>query len=128
MADTTVTVRQDGTGDYTTISSAEAAGDVSSGYYKIEIDDSSTYNENVTISVTGTGSSSNYVWLTVSAGNRHAGIAASSGHARITGGLTVQEPYTRIEYLDIDAPSTGIYLGRPCRSAGCEQQKGRRLR
>lgn len=107
MADTTVTVRQDGTGDYTTISSAMAAGDISSGYYKIEIDDSNTYTENIGVSVTGTGTIDNYVWITVSAGNRHGGVAASSGHARIVGsslyGLHVYEDFTRIEYLQINA-------------------------
>ena len=107
MADTTVTVRQDGTGDYTTIASASAAANISSGYYKIEIDDSNTYTENVGISVGQTPTIDKYVWITVSAGNRHGGVAANSGHARIVGsylyGLNVYEDFTRIEYLQINA-------------------------
>lgn len=107
MADTTVTVRQDGTGDYTTIVSAMSAADISTGYYKIEIDDSNTYTENIGISATGTATVDNYVWLTVSAGNRHSGVAANSGHARIVGsfvyGLHVYTDFSRIEYLQINA-------------------------
>lgn len=112
MADTTVTVKQDGTGDYTTVSAAMAASDVSSGYYKVVIDDSSSYNESVNMSpATGTPTSSNYVWLTVSEGNRHSGVAASSGHARIyNNGSTVistsTDSYPRIEYLEIESTAT----------------------
>jgi hypothetical protein len=109
MADTTVTVRQDGAGDYTTIASAEAAADISSGYYKIVIDDSNSYDESLTLNVPGTATSSNYLWLTVSEGNRHSGVAATSGHARLAPGgleaLQIIEWYARVEYLEIYTPS-----------------------
>ena len=113
MPDTTVIVRQDGTGDYTTISSAVAASNVSSGYYKIEIDDSNSYNESITFSpATGTATSSNYLWLTVSEANRHSGVAATSGHARVASGgsnntFFINHDYGRIEYLQIDQLGTG---------------------
>lgn len=113
MPDTTVTVRQDGTGDYTTVTSAEAAADISSGYYKIEIDDSNSYNEYVTISVSGTPSASNYVWVTASSGNRHSGVSSTTGHARIftsssgTYPLKIYENYTRVDYLELDRVSNG---------------------
>jgi hypothetical protein len=109
MADTTVTVRTDGTGDYTTITAAVAASDVSSGYYKIEIDDSSVYSAAVNLSpATGTPTSSNYMWLTVSDGNRHAGVAGT-GHASVnvagTQALQLSSDYARVEYLEIETGS-----------------------
>lgn len=117
MADTTVTIKQDGTGNYTTIGSAISASSVSSGYWKMVIDDSNSYNEqiNLTPAVGGT-STSNYMWLTVSEGNRHSGVAASSGHARIyhhgshviiTGGYNY--PYARIEYLEVECTGSSGY-------------------
>ena len=112
MADTTVTIKQDGTGDYTTIASAIAASNVTSGYYKMVIDDSNSYNENVQLSpATGSPTSSNYMWLTVSDGNRHSGVAATSGHARIYQGgssnaLVFNSAYGRAEYLEINTTST----------------------
>ena len=107
MADTTVTIKQDGTEDYTTISSAVAASNVSSGFYKMVIDDSQVYNENVTLeAATGTTTSSNYLWLTVSSGNRHSGVVLSStpgNYARLNGsashGCWLKDDYTRVEYL-----------------------------
>jgi len=105
MADTTVTVRQNGTGDYTTLASAEAAADISSGYYKIEIDDSNQYTEVVTVSVSGTPTSSNYIWFTVSEGNRHGGVAGSGARVKKPGTNTVifdvYTNYTRFEHLEI---------------------------
>jgi len=111
MPDTTVTVRQDGTGDYTTITSAEAAANVSTGYYKIEIDDSNTYNEIVSLNPSGTPTSSNYLWLTVSEGNRHSGVSATSGHARVAAtasahNVQMTSDYARVEYLEIYSSST----------------------
>ena len=105
MPDTTVAVKQDGTGDYTTISSAVSAANVSSGYYKIEIQDSNQYSEQVVISTAST-TASNYVWLTVASANRHQGVAGT-GHARLydetaSGNvIDINASYTRIEYLDI---------------------------
>ena len=112
MPDTTVSVKKDGTGDYTTISSAEAASNVSTGYYKIEIQDAGQYNESVNISgATGTESISNYVWLTVASAYRHSGVGATSGHARIYDSsatvLTASDNFTRVEYLDIHNTSGG---------------------
>lgn len=115
MADTTVSVKQDGTGDYTTISSAVASADVSTGYYKIEIQDSNAYVESVSLTAAGTATLSNYVWLTVSEGNRHSGVAGI-GHARITPSsgtaLTLNDDYARAEYLELYPPSgqTGAFL------------------
>ena len=106
MPDTTVTVRKDGTGDYTTIVSAEAAANISTGYYKIEIDDSSEYSGPVVVNVSGTPTINNYVWITVSEGNRHAGVAGT-GHARLrigqfAAGVDLDSDYARLEYLEID--------------------------
>lgn len=111
MPNTTVAVKQDGTGDYTTISSAVAAASLGSGYYKIEIQDSNQYSEQVTINVSSP-TSSNYVWLTVADGHRHQGVAGT-GHARVyhnTAGNAVIDNdtnYTRIEYLDIEHGANG---------------------
>ena len=111
MPDTTVAVKQDGTGDYTTISSAVAAANVSSGYYKIEIQDSNKYSEQVVISTAST-TASNYVWLTVASANRHQGVAGT-GHARVydntaSGGvIDMNASYTRVEYLDIEHGANG---------------------
>lgn len=105
MADTTVTVRQNGTGDYTTIASAETGANTSSGYYKIVIDDSNQYTESVTVSGSSLSTSSNYIWITVSEGNRHDGVAGSG--ARVKKPTTqsvvfdVYEPYTRFEHLEV---------------------------
>ena len=108
MADTTVSVKQDGTGDYTTIGSAVAAANVSSGYWKIEIQDSNTYNETVAISTAST-TSSNYVWLTVASSHRHQGVSATSGHALLSSSsypLTLNSDYARVEYLEIFGTGT----------------------
>ena len=104
MPDTTVTVKQDGTGDYTSISAAENAAYLPGGYHKIVIDDSNQYTEAVTFSAGG-ATSSNYLWLTVSEGNRHGGVAGSG--ARIKRPLTdtvvlnVTNNYTRFEHLEV---------------------------
>ena len=111
MPDTTVAVKQDGTGAYTTISSAVSAANVSSGYYKIEIQDSNQYSEQVVISTAST-TASNYVWLTVASANRHQGVAGT-GHARVydntasAGVIDMNASYTRIEYLDIEHGANG---------------------
>ena len=113
MADTTVTVKQDGTGDYTSISAAENAANVSSGFYKIVIDDSNTYNEAVMIDgATGTANINNYVWLTVSAGNRHDGVMGNGAVLTSTSiNLDIRQNFTRVEHLEIQHQSTtGIQL------------------
>lgn len=117
MADTTVTIKQDGTGDYSTIGSAISASSTSSGYWKMVIDDSNSYNESIDLTPNSGGTtSSNYMWLTVSEGNRHSGVAASSGHARIyhTGNYVVRMGshaynYARIEYLEVECTGTSSY-------------------
>lgn len=104
MADTTVSVKKDGTGDYTTIASAVAAADVTTGFYKIEIQDDGDYAENVNILCAGTPTINQYVWLTVASANRHSGVAGT-GHARISGAggwcVLSNEEYTRVEYLEL---------------------------
>ena len=108
MADTTVTVKQDGTGDYTSISAAENAANVSSGFYKIVIDDSNTYNEAVMIDgATGTANINNYVWLTVSAGNRHDGVMGNGAVLTNTSiNLDIRQNFTRVEHLEIQHQNT----------------------
>jgi len=113
MADVTKSVIAGGGGDYTTITAAEAASDVSTGWYKIEIQDNSTYTEAVNISgSTGTDSATNYVWLTAASANRHNG-SFSGSHCRLhqTGSLTcltVSDSYARIDWLHFYRTSVGI--------------------
>ena len=120
MADTTVTIKKDGTGDYTTIGSAVSASNVSSGFYKMVIDDSGEYSENVTLeAATGTPTSSNYMWLTVSSSNRHSGVHESNysspSHARLKGSssycLWLKDDYSRVEYLDMNCLNNTIMVG-----------------
>lgn len=104
--------------DHTTIGSAVAwfqsnHNFTTDGIGTIQIIDSAEYNEVVTISgIAGSPSSSAYLKLTASAGNRHAGVAGT-GHARIrssTNGshaITVSIDFTLIEYLEIQQDSTG---------------------
>lgn len=104
--------------DHTTIGSAVSwfqsnHNFTTDGIGTIQIIDSAEYNEVVTISgIAGTPSSSAYLKLTASAGNRHAGVAGT-GHARIrssTNGshaITVSIDFTLIEYLEIQQDSTG---------------------
>jgi len=109
MPDTTVTIRKDGAGDYTTISSANAASDVSTGYYKMVVDDQGEYTSSINLTPnTGTATASNYVWLTVSEGNRHSGVAGT-GHARIVRGptLVILGDYSRLEYLELKGTAGG---------------------
>ena len=117
MADTTVTIKQDGTGDYTTIGSAVAAANVSSGYWKMEIQDSNTYNESINIATAST-TSSNYVWLTVASSHRHQGVSATSGHARLINSsypLKLNSDYARVEYLEIlGTGTTALSVQNPC--------------
>ena len=117
MADTTVTIKQDGTGDYTTIGSAVAAANVSSGYWKMEIQDSNTYNESINIATAST-TSSNYVWLTVASSHRHQGVYATSGHARLISSsypLKLNSDYARVEYLEIlGTGTTALSVQNPC--------------
>lgn len=107
MADQTFQI---GTGEtYTTIAGWEAASDVSTGFWKGELKDTSAYS-GVTISgVTGTPTASNYVWLTATSGNKHKGKAGTS-HARLSGGGTglirISDSYTRIDNLELRLTGT----------------------
>lgn len=112
MPDQTKTIISGGGGDYTTLQAWENDADVSGGFWKGEIQDNASYAA-VTISgPTGTPTASNYVWLTVASGNRHAG-KFDTGKARLvntsngTHCITVSTDFTRIEYLQIHQDSTG---------------------
>lgn len=83
------------------------------GIATIEIIDSAAYDESLTISgIAGTPSSTAYLKITVSSGNRHSG-AAGTGHARIaysganTAAIQVETPYTVIENLEIYRSNPG---------------------
>jgi mucin-19 len=83
------------------------------GIATIEIIDSAAYDESLTISgIAGTPSSTAYLKITVSSGNRHSG-AAGTGHARIsysggnTAAIQVETPYTVIEDLEIYRSNPG---------------------
>lgn len=111
MPDTTVVVKKDGTGDYTSLSSAVNAANVSGGWYKIEIQDNGDYAESLNFSgATGTESATNYTWLTVAEDYRHtAGPIAdysvsvpTNARWTVTALSTIADNYTLIEWLDIN--------------------------
>jgi len=114
MADVTKSVIAAGGGDYTTIQAAINAADVSTGYYKVEVQDNSEYAETLTISsATGTPTAANYVWLTAAPANTHA-VVSGPGHARVKSGsssanvITLSNlSYTRVENLEFHNTSTG---------------------
>ena len=113
MADQTKSIIAGGSGDYTTIQGWEDASDVSTGFWKGEINDNSAYDETVVIAgSTGTDSATNYVWLTGGASNSHVGVAGTS-HARLATDtasghcITVSEDYFRLSKLEIKQISPG---------------------
>lgn len=113
MPDQTKSIISGGGGDYSTIQTWENDTDVSGGFWKGEIQDSAAYDEAITIAGgTGTPTSSNYVWLTASLGNRHAGVAGT-GHARVhtdtaSGhAFTISSDFVRIEYLEVKLVTPG---------------------
>jgi hypothetical protein len=118
MPDQTVSVKQDGTGDYTTIQAAIDAADVSTGYYKIEINDALSYSESLSISgVTGTPTASNYVWLTAGTAQRHNGLSSAvvgiKSPVSFSSGvpaIDIQTDYTRIDNLCV---SQDVHTGTP---------------
>ena len=118
----TVTIKKDGTGDYTTIASAIpsslSSGD---GVYTAKIQDSSLYTERVVIWTSGT-SSSDYVKLTVAASHQHGGGPfkyyndSTPGHAQArgttSGAMSIGSDYAMVEGLDIVGYGTyGSYIG-----------------
>lgn len=109
-------IKQDGTGDYTSIAAwnnaAEHASTINGGdIYKGVISDNNAYNESITINA-GSPTSSAYTWLTVASANRHAGVW-DTGKARITydGGNTavfqLESDYVFLEWLQIHRPASG---------------------
>jgi hypothetical protein len=83
------------------------------GIATIEIIDSAAYDESLTISgIAGTPSSTAYLKITVSSGNRHSG-ASGTGHARIsysganTAAIQVETDYTVVEHLEIYRSNPG---------------------
>jgi len=111
VADQTKTI---GSGqDYATPALWEADSDVSTGFWKGTIEDTTAYGEVTFSGATGTPTINNYVWLTSATGNRHSGVAGT-GHARIEGTpgtpaalLTINENFTRIDYLQIKLTGSG---------------------
>lgn len=114
----TRTVIAGGGGDHTTIGSAitwvQSNHDFGTdGIATISIQDTSEYNENISLSgFTGTTTASAYLLITVSAGNRHSGVAGT-GHARIRGStsgthvITQSTDFSQVEYLEIQQDSNG---------------------
>jgi len=102
MADQTFQI---GTGEtYTTIAGWEAASDVSTGFWKGELKDTTAYGGVTIAGVTGTPSISNYVWLSATSGNKHSGKSGTT-HARIeakgAGAVTISDDFTRIDDIEI---------------------------
>ena len=104
-----------GTGqDRTTIAAWEAAvGVFWTDTYKGIISTNDEFNENVTLTgSTGTPSITSYLWLTTDPTNRHSGVAGT-GHGRMRGStngshvLTLDAPFTRVDWLEIQQDSTG---------------------
>ncbi|MEM9134284.1 MAG: hypothetical protein AAGE88_18190 [Actinomycetota bacterium] len=113
MAVVESTIIAGGGGDYATISAWEADADLNGGadIWKGVISDNSAYDEIVRLGVaSGTGTASSYVWLTVAAANRHAGVW-DTGKARVaydgtsTSAIEVSEDHTFVEHLQIYRPS-----------------------
>ncbi len=106
MADTIVVVKQNGTGDYTSIQAAVDDADITGGRYIIEIQDSELYAENVVIggSVGGPASLTNHIVLRVDDANYHAGVVGAG--ARIQGNtgdhtITIEEEWVHLLKLNV---------------------------
>ena len=112
------TIRQDGTGDYTSIAAWHAAANLNSGadIWKGVIDDSNAYDEALVMDAGGTDNTTSFLWLTVSAGNRHAGVWDTS-KARIaytgsdTAAIELASDFAMIEWLQIFRPASGNMAG-----------------
>jgi len=112
VANTTKSIKASG-GDFTSISAAFAAGaNVTSGWWKFEIQDNGTYAAADLYSTTGSPTATNYVWMTADATHHHAGKEAGS-HATVTGQLRFDMGYVRCDWLHvkISGPLRGIYFG-----------------
>lgn len=106
MADTTVVVKQNGTGDYTSIQAAVDDADITAGRYIIEIQDAELYAENVVIggSVGAPATSTNHIVLRVDDANYHAGVPGAG--ARIQGNtgdhtITIEENWVHLLKLNV---------------------------
>jgi hypothetical protein len=123
MADTTVTIAASGA-DYTTITAALAASDVSSGAYIMQITDTRNYgalavDEEIDFeSTTGTPTQANRLILEADSSSRHSGVFeldTATSHAKLmsTTGLFnaygLNENYTEIRYMHV-----GTTAGRNC--------------
>jgi hypothetical protein len=114
----TRTVAAGGGADHTTIGAAlswfQSNHDFDTdGIGTIEVTDTSAYDESITISgISGTPSITAYLKITVTSGNRHAGVAGT-GHARIaysganTAAIQVSTDFTMVEYLEIERTNPG---------------------
>ena len=119
MADTTVTIAASGA-DYTTIASALAASDVSSGAWIMQITDTRNYgaltaDESLTFAATtGTPTQANRLILEADANSRHSGVLESevdSNHAKLmstsasNNPYQFQDSYTEIRYMQMGVTS-----------------------
>jgi len=113
MADTTVTIAASGA-DYTTIASALAASDVSSGAWIMQITDTRNYgalaaDDSLTFAATtGTPTQANRLILEADADSRHSGVLeadTSSNHAKLMStqgtinSYVFDDSYTEIRYM-----------------------------
>lgn len=125
MADTTVTIAASGA-DYTTIASALAASDVSSGAWIMQITDTRNYgaltaDDTLTFAATtGTPTQANRLILEADANSRHSGVLeadTSSNHAKLmsTNGSAnayqFDDSYTEIRYMHFGS-ATGHDVAR----------------
>lgn len=114
MAVVESTISASGGGDYTSIGAWEAATNLNGGadIWKGTIVDGSAYDEAVTINGGGTSVNS-YVWLTVDAANRHAGVWDTT-KARIaytgtaTAAIEIDSDWVRVDWLQILRTGAGF--------------------
>jgi len=111
MADTTVTVNSGGGADYTTVQAAIDASDVSTGFFKVEIQNNATYTETITAGgSTGTPTIANYLWITAIDAAYHGGDTTTGAKVQASGNnhtFTCSENFVRFEKLRVGI-GTGI--------------------
>ncbi len=112
MVDTVVTVNQTGgTPDFTSIQAALDVSDVTPGRYVVQVQDASTYVENLTVTgSTGTPSITNHVVIEADVGVYHAGVLGSGMRVHPNGGgdvIMIREDFVHLLRLELVMDASG---------------------